>query len=265
MHKKKLIFLAGLMGILMTFIIFLAFTRISLRSKATVAQRPVVVALQGIRQYDRITQQNVGIVMMPEEVVHPAAPSSLRDVVGKFAGADLIRDEVILSHRIMTEQQIKMPISYMVQDNYRAASVKVDYIDAISHSIKPGDYVDVIFIKDPDDDEYQEVSILIRRVRVLHVAWDQDKTEEDSGQRRRQEDRFVTLQVSQNDLMKLVNAQVTGKLQLVIHGIGNNMTEEISLVDELEQEQVVEVNEEQSDEISDEQPIDDSERTAEDE
>lgn len=107
-----------------------------------------------------------------------------------------------------------------VQPNRRAVTIQVDQVSGVAGLIRPGDYVDVIGTFIDDRDKVRRITktvYLLQAARVMAI--DNRILTADVGQltaARTGSYRTVTLEVRPEDAMRLISANHTGNLQLIL-------------------------------------------------
>ncbi|WP_054752318.1 Flp pilus assembly protein CpaB [Piscibacillus salipiscarius] len=152
MQSKLLFLLAILMGVFTTAIFFYSSQSETPEPTEEAPMVDVVTLAQDIEENQKITEEDLQFQTLPKDQVHPSAIKSLEEVKGKFATADMVTGELLLSHRLKSSQEEKARVSRKVTDGHRAVSIGVDIVRSVSNLIQPEDYVDVIFTYETKDE-----------------------------------------------------------------------------------------------------------------
>ncbi|GGF28729.1 hypothetical protein GCM10010954_29760 [Halobacillus andaensis] len=238
MKPKKIVLLAVISGLMTTLLFYTIMSKQD--SSASGEETPmveVIVASEDIQQNQKITEEVLTSEQVPEDQVHAQAASQTSDVVGLFATADLKEGEPVMLHRVQQSEDEDEFVTKKVTEGYRAVSINVDYVKSVSNLIEPEDFVDVV-LSEGTEGEAINSEVILENVRVLSVG--QRMVEKKSGETE-EEYTAVTLELKQDEAVKLVNGSERGSLQLVL------LSEQISEKDE---------NEEASAEADDEIPED---------
>lgn len=221
MRSKMIFFLALIMG---GFTTILFFSYINGNDEAaegkeqeTVIQ--VVTAQEPIEGNQVITEEMVKLVNVPENTAHQLAVKEMGEVVGKHATTLIEVGEVILSHRLKTDEEETKLVSRKVQEGHRAVSIGATNIELVTNLIDPEDYVDVIYTPHEEDaqDENEEPpspEVILTKVRVLSVG--KNLISEATGEQL-EEYLAVTLELEPDDAILVIEAYQTGRLHLTLH------------------------------------------------
>jgi pilus assembly protein CpaB len=103
----------------------------------------VVVAKEDIPHETTITSDMVTVKTVASKTLQPGDLTSLDSVIGKFAIADILRDQHLNSELVKPLTGIRF-LSEGVPQGMRAMTIAVDKLSAVEGLIKPGDIVDII-------------------------------------------------------------------------------------------------------------------------
>lgn len=179
-------------------------------SEPVIEMTEVVVAATDIPQDQQILQEQIIVKEMPTDQVHAEMIQDITMAINQYTTADIKQDEVLMNHRIQEKEEEKEVVSRKINEGYRAVSTEVTYVTGVSNLIHPEDYVDVVLTSDKNI----ETKIILEKVRVLAV-----------GERMIEKQiadaivlyQAVTLELDQDDTVKLINADAHGALQLVLY------------------------------------------------
>lgn len=205
--------LAVLSGLLTTgaFYIFIQQTGAAETEQPVMTQ--VVAAAMDIEENTQLTEENLKMIEVRESEMHPSAIRDKSKAVGEYTNASLASGEVLLTQRIEQEEQADM-VSKKVAEGYRAVSVSVDYVKSVSNMIEPGDRVDVVLSASEESSEAgPPAEIIFSDVNVLAVG--QRMSEKAEGEAAA-EYVAVTLEMTQEDAVGVVDASGRGSLQLIL-------------------------------------------------
>ncbi|WP_088007107.1 Flp pilus assembly protein CpaB [Indiicoccus explosivorum] len=215
MKPKKILLLAIVSGLVTTFVFYLF---IGQQQPAAVAEQPamvsVVTAAADLQESEEITAESLTIKEVPEGQVHADAIRDEAEIVGKYTAAPIKAGEVILLHRIQQEGEVKVA-SKKIAEGYRAVSINVDFVKSVSNLIEPEDMVDVVLTKTVELPEGPEIltELMLENVKVLAVG--KRFTEAKEGEPPA-EYMAVTLELTPEDAVELVDASSRGSLQLLL-------------------------------------------------
>ncbi|WP_087972496.1 Flp pilus assembly protein CpaB [Oceanobacillus rekensis] len=215
MKPKKVLLLAVLSGIITTALFYLFITNTTAETSASeqpsVEMVQVVVAAADIPSDHQILQEQVAVKEIPEDQVHPEMVTDINSVLNKYATADIKQGEILMNHRVQEKTEEKEVVSRKINEGYRAVSAEVMYVSGVSNLIHPEDYVDVILTSG----EKPETEIILEKIRVLAVG--ERMTEKKAEGAEQVLYQSVTLELDQDDTVKLINASNRGLFQLALY------------------------------------------------
>ncbi|SFE96570.1 Flp pilus assembly protein CpaB [Alteribacillus iranensis] len=222
MRPKKLVIYAGIAGLLTTLLFFFFINRFGpAEPTETEVEEPtieVIVAAEPIEENAEFTEELIEVRELPESQVHPNAVQDLEAVIGQFTSSYIAQEEVILDHHIRREEESSF-ISERINEGMRAVSIGVDYVRSVSNLIEPGDYVDVILSRPSEiDPDLYTSELLLSGVPILSVGERMTETvTNEEGEEVTEEYQSVTLELTIDQAVTVVNSSETGNLQLALH------------------------------------------------
>ncbi|MCI2257068.1 Flp pilus assembly protein CpaB [Domibacillus sp. PGB-M46] len=223
MKTRRLVFLAIISGLITT-MLFYVFLK---KEKEETAGPPVsmvkaVQAVQDIEKNEKITEENITTIEIPEDQLHPETVQDPQTILGKHTSANLKQGEIIMQHRIQKVEEEAKVVSRKIKEGYRAVSISTDYVKAVSNLIEPEDFVDVVLIEQPLESAPKLVNteLILEKVKVLSVGKrmvEKGEVSEEAKEGAEPEYSAVTLELNQYDSIKLINASARGGLQLILH------------------------------------------------
>jgi len=215
MRAKIILLVAIAMGLVTTFLFFNYMKKYNVVTTANETMVEVVAAKTEIKKNQTIVSGMLEMIQVPKLGVHPEALKSLAEAEGKLAESNIGQGEVILSYRIKSEKDESQFVSRKVTEGNRAVSVGVNFVQSVSNLIEPEDLVDVIYTPPAKDKEVLPVSVLLlEKVRVLAVGRRMVETDKENPYA---EYSSVSLEVKPQDEVRLVNADESGTISLVLH------------------------------------------------
>lgn len=213
MKPKKILMLALLSGVITTVVFYLFMEQASSSSGAEeVAKVSIIAASEDIQQNQEITEEQLTVIEVDENEVHPQSVKNKAKVVGKLAVAEIKAGEQLMSHRVQSGEEEDEVIALKITKGHRAFSINVDYVKSVSNMIEPEDYVDVVL--SVGKEETVETELVQEKVRVLAVGQRMVEKKPDAPD---EEYHAVTLELSQKDTVKVINASERGRLQLALY------------------------------------------------
>lgn len=187
----------------------------------------IVVAAKPLQYGVALAPGVIKEIEWPADAIPAGAFSATTDLITS-EGARLVLTPMALNEPIL-KSKITNPgeaasLSAMLEDGYKAVTVRVDDVLGVAGLITPGDRVDVLWTRVQGqgaraDETYTEV--LLRGVRVLAL----DQTVDDGSNAERATAGFakaVTIEVSTLQSQKVALATSTGKLFLALQHVAEN-------------------------------------------
>ncbi|GGM30615.1 Flp pilus assembly protein CpaB [Paraliobacillus quinghaiensis] len=217
MRSKFAFLLAIIMGIITT-ILFFNYTK-QLETEEVVEQETiqVVKASETIPEGQVITTDLLDLVTVTKENIHPKAVIETAEVKGKYAAAVIEQGEILLNHRVKSQQEEKVLVSRKVKPGFRAVSIgtpRVQSVESVTNLIEPEDYVDIVFTEIDENEEVQTEQIF-SNIRVLAVG--RKMNTPINEQSTYVEYSAVTLEVTPSDAIRLINASNRGMIHFTLH------------------------------------------------
>lgn len=212
--KKQTIFIISLfMAGISTFLFYRYTTQLSQEAVSQQQVTKVIAAAVQIKKDQKITENMVKEIEVPEKNVHPETVTDIASVVGQYAGTDLAANEVVLSHHLQSLEEASF-LSGKIQPGTRAVTIPGGQIETLANMVEPEDRVDIIYTGPPltsDEGQQPETIVLMENVQVLAVGRKFKSTEEfveyDS----------ITVEVRPNDAVKLIKATKLGVLHYSLY------------------------------------------------
>lgn len=198
---------------------------------ATVATRPVLVAVADIPAHTTINSSMVNVVMKPATDIDPGAMSSPTDVNGDVTLGPIPAGATLTSSNTGKDEGPSQLLH--ITRGYRAVSIPVDEVRDVSGLVQPGDKVDVIAVPPRVGNAQPSASIILRDVTVFAVGGQLQNLAAATPQPGQQPvpnvPRSVTLEVtpSQADLLAMADLNSTLRLALRPKGDRSGTTEPI--------------------------------------
>jgi len=131
----------------------------------------LLITVKPIERGTVITEEMVATREVPQAYVEDRAVKEVEKakVLGLRVGNTLQAQQTIMWPDLVTANEERRDLSTLVQPGNRAVSVSVSREDSSVALIRPGDYVDVIGVMQPnkDNDNARSAVVLLQRVLVL--------------------------------------------------------------------------------------------------
>lgn len=214
MFKKRTLFLILVSGLLALGAAFTAnswvLTKDTLSGALTESEVQVAVATIEIPYGQKIEDQHIKLVTMPNSIVPQGTFNTKEDIVGKVARFQQYSGEILRKERF-AEHLEGSTLAAMISKNMRAISVRVDDVVGVAGFLLPGNKVDVLATKKSGKSKSVTTDTILKNIKVLAV--DQTASTE------KNEPvivRAVTLEMSPSQAETLVKARDEGKIQLAL-------------------------------------------------
>lgn len=216
MRSKLILILAIIMGSITTFLFYGYTKKLDQQVVMNESVVKVVAAVQPLKANQKISSDMVEYINVPETGLHPQAVKDMAEINGKFVTADIEKGEILLSHRLQGQKEEQQLVSRKVNEGFRAVSLGANFVQSVSNLIEPEDYVDVILSEKVKvyDQETIVSSLVLQKARVLAVG--RRMVESTEGEEF-VEYSSVTLELSPDDAVKVVNASQKGSIQFTLH------------------------------------------------
>ncbi|WP_067728948.1 Flp pilus assembly protein CpaB [Oceanobacillus damuensis] len=236
MKPKKVLLLAILSGVITTFLFFMFINNQATETSATgpeIEMAEVVIAAADIPKDQQILQEQITVKEIPLEQIHPEMVKDINNVLHQYTITDIKQGEILMNHRMQKKEEEAEVISRKINEGYRAVSTEVTYVTGISNLIQPEDFVDVVLTSG----ENLETEMILEKVHVLAVG--ERMTEKKAEGAEPVLYQSVTLELNQEDTVKLINARAHGELHLALYSKSdlNEGIEEAEEIEEIETEE----------------------------
>jgi pilus assembly protein CpaB len=141
------------------------------RNKATDQsdRQPVFVAMADIGANEEMTAQNIKLEEWPKNIIPAGALTKLEEVEHKRCRMKLYAGEPILSSKLLGASD-SVGAAKDIPPGYRVVHVKVDAATGSSNLILPGDRVDVIVFRQPNNNmNATAAKIVLQDIKVFAV------------------------------------------------------------------------------------------------
>jgi pilus assembly protein CpaB len=167
---KKILIFAVLIGLLTVFGLGSYINKLTNVQEKPVAYSQVVIATDKILENTKVTAAMVTLKSIPTESIHAEAITSLDKIIGKVTKVEIVKDEQILSSRIVIDAT-KATLAYRVPQNMRAISMPYSEVAGVGGFINVGNNIDIIVDYDKKDINPLPTSItILQNVEVAAIG-----------------------------------------------------------------------------------------------
>ncbi|HEY8003729.1 MAG TPA: Flp pilus assembly protein CpaB [Phenylobacterium sp.] len=185
---------------------------------------PVVAARSPLKFGDRLDASKVEIVQLPKDAVPEGAFTTVAQVLSQDGGGPPVVLTAIAAREPLLPAKLSGPgarasVAAEIRDGFRAYTIKVSDVTGVGGHALPGDWVDVVLMRDvspPQSQTHNYVSqVVLQDVRVLGVDLNADLASNKPAS-----PTTATLEVTIPDAQKLSVAGDLGKLSLALRKTG---------------------------------------------
>jgi pilus assembly protein CpaB len=178
--------------------------------------KSAVVAKVQIQKHTVITSDMLEVVSLPEQAVHALSSDSINAIIGKVAAQTIEPNEQILRSKVGELSDKSADLSYSIDTDQRALTIKTDEISGVAGEIKKGDRIDIIsiMITQVDGENVLKAYMIAENIEVLRIGSSQDPEAASSTS--------VTVSLPVQDVLKVSYALSEGKCRLVLRSIIDN-------------------------------------------
>lgn len=141
---KRIVLFALIAALCAGALLYAYLNKLEQAKQAPVVYESVVVAASDIPAFTPITAEMVQVRQVPAGTSHPLAARALEEVVGYVTESDLIAGEELLPAKLKQPGQTESGLSYIIPAGMRAVTIAVDQVSGVAGFLQRGDYVDVI-------------------------------------------------------------------------------------------------------------------------
>ncbi|WP_020480439.1 Flp pilus assembly protein CpaB [Sandarakinorhabdus sp. AAP62] len=185
--------------------------------RPAVAMRPAVVAAAAIGFGEKLTPDKLKLVDVPAQTLpsgHFARIDSLVVDQGRTAIRPIAANELVIEAALVAGAR-RLSTAPLLTPGQRALAVQVDETAGLSGLVFPGDRVDVLMTRQPEE-AMPYAEILAQNLRVLAVGNDMNV-----GREKPKLEKTVTLEVSPLQAQKLTLAMANGTISLALRQFSN--------------------------------------------
>jgi pilus assembly protein CpaB len=216
-RKKAVLIIALFFGAVASGITFSYVKNISrpLPSIEKVSTCLAVTARQVIPARTRISDEMVYLKEYPDQAISSTSYKSLDEVIGRVTKIEIFAGEPVISEKLVGDEK-ELGLTLEIPKGMRAVTIKANEIVGVAGFVMPGDRVDVL-------GTFKEVSksnittLILQDVLVLAAAQSMEKQDEKA-----RIVSSVTLAVTPRDAQKVILAEETGLLRLVMRSIDDS-------------------------------------------
>lgn len=188
----------------------------------------VVRVASNIQKGEKITANKVKVVETSQKGLPESAMKDKKDVVGKYAVVDMVKDDTVLKTKLSKNPLSEDKYLYNLDGSERAISFTIqNFASGLSGKLQAGDIISVISTKeDEDGNEVTSTPNELQYVRVLAVTDEVGVDKKEDSKKSEDEELPVTITVlaTQTQAELIAKLEETSKMHvsLVYRGTEKN-------------------------------------------
>lgn len=127
----------------------------------------VLVFNRNVPRHTKINDSMISVVTVPESAVSKIMARDIKEVLGKYTGADAAGGEPVFTAKLLDEKSLAP--EYLMREDMRKQSFEVDLARSNGGALKPGDYVDLLYYIEDSAAGTARSDFFIRKILVLDV------------------------------------------------------------------------------------------------
>ena len=229
---KQLLMMAGVAGILTFAVLYWGLSHlIGSEEKPEQPQQPimqmvkVVQAKTDIKEREQLKESMLQLVEVPASMLPEGALTEIQGLAGRPTRIAIMAGDFLTERKIFKDVQ-DSGFTGIIPPDRRAMSIAVSDVTGVSGFIKPGDYVDVMFITEKMDNTRITGEVILQNVLLLGVNNSADRSGgqgKDAGDSKGKMDAAfggktmtATLAVRPEEELRLAVAAHAGQLYLTL-------------------------------------------------
>lgn len=180
---KHLLMMAGAAGILTFILLYWGLSSLvgkdekKEQSQPAVQMVKVVQAKTDIKAREQLKDSMLQLVEVPDSMLPAGALTEIQGLAGRPARVTIMAGDILTERKLY--QDIKASgFTGIIPADRRAISIAVSDVTGVSGFMKPGDYVDVMFITEKMDNSKISGEVILQNVLLLGVNSMAERTEE---------------------------------------------------------------------------------------
>ena len=215
---KKLILLSFFLALISTLSIF-AYLQSFKTIKNPVVKINILVAKETIPARTLIDKSMIQEIQVTEDSIFNNYIKDASKILGKYSKNTIIKSEGFREENLINKGSNELSVN--IDSKHRAISINASGASGVSNLLKSGDYVDVV-VYFPEKKELEVVvrpesaKMILENIQVIAVDKKIDREDTTDPKEKVPATFLVTLSVPTLDIEKLVLAEDTGSLKLVL-------------------------------------------------
>ncbi|MCI0849612.1 MAG: Flp pilus assembly protein CpaB [Chloroflexi bacterium] len=169
--NRRFLFLALILAGLSAVLVYAAISRGDSGSGVGGEGTSVVVAKAAIAPGTTITADMIAVQVVPESVVGDQPFQTTEDLIGQVARYPIAANEQVLFSKVVGGVNVvdNNVLSHIIEPGKRGMAIDVKQVIIGGGLVLPGDHVDVLWIGDESDVDFEGAGLIAENVEVLAV------------------------------------------------------------------------------------------------
>ncbi|MFH1428700.1 MAG: Flp pilus assembly protein CpaB [Candidatus Margulisiibacteriota bacterium] len=212
MVNKKILLLALILAAITTFAVFIYMKSMVKQTAVEEVKKPVLIAKVNIPTKTILKPEMLQIKEIPEQYVPGGVVSKIEDANGKVLIINAIPGQMLFEKDIK-EKEANLGLSFIIPEDKRAVSVKVDTAAGVAGLIKPGDMVDILLTLH----EQEKTFTVLQNIQVLAIGQETEMKKQSKSTVGAPN--IITFAIGLKDAEKLILAEHRGPLTLALRSV----------------------------------------------
>ena len=209
MNRNRLLMIGVVAVALGFFVSFAVYSNLKAKTPNNLPGVAVVVAARDLPVGQKIANDDLKVVHIPEGMFPANAIRNKSDVLERGVVVPISAGEFILGNKLAAEKA-GAGLPSLIPPGMRAVSVRVNEVVSVAGFVLPGTRVDVLLTGNPTGGSDQQTTTVLENVAVLATGQRLERNSAGDPENAA----VITLLVSPDDAQKLTLASTQGRIQL---------------------------------------------------
>ncbi len=151
MASRRIRIIALILAVLFTIVFYIIISRSTkVKGSSGLEETVVMIASEDIPPYTEITDEMISKKEIAVEEDMKNFFKDEKDVLGKVSNSQIFPGEILNPNRLVSQEDASLGLAARIEKGMRAITIAVDIEQGVSDTIRIGNYVDVIVIREID-------------------------------------------------------------------------------------------------------------------
>jgi pilus assembly protein CpaB len=226
MNRNRLLMIGVVALVLGLFVSSAVYNNLKAKTQPVVQPgADVLVAAKDLSVGNKITNDDLKVVHIPESVIPPSAVRHKADVLDRGIVLPIAMGEFITNSKLAAEKA-GAGLPSLIPPGMRAVPVRVNEVVSVAGFVLPGTRVDVLLTGNPGSGGEQQTTTVLENVAVLATGQKLERNSAGDPENAA----VITLLVSPDDAQKLTLASSQGRIQLSLRNPLDTKQQELPAV-----------------------------------